>query len=132
MHVNNEKQGEMSLHGERRDDVEIQQYPNNEFSSIMYNRIESQQEYNEGRDEGAVKFSRARQPIEMAFLVPPAILDDFYQLHKESSISHPHSAILTIPTQDRVASLVLSIPRTEALEASHKYGVPVIFNSGPP
>ncbi|GKZ63047.1 hypothetical protein AnigIFM49718_010778 [Aspergillus niger] len=68
------------------------------------------------------------RPLEVAFAVPPKLLDVFYQLHK-SSKSSPHSAIITVPTQDRVASLVLSIPRTEAVLKGDEYKLPVIFNS---
>ncbi|RDH26296.1 hypothetical protein BDQ94DRAFT_164601 [Aspergillus welwitschiae] len=68
------------------------------------------------------------RPLEVAFAVPPTLLDVFYQLHK-SSKSSPHSAIITVPTQDRVASLVLSIPRTEAVLKGYEYKLPVIFNS---
>ncbi|GAA93152.1 hypothetical protein AKAW_11264 [Aspergillus luchuensis IFO 4308] len=68
------------------------------------------------------------RPLEVAFAVPPTLLDVFYQLHK-SSKSSPHSAIITVPTQDRVASLVLSIPRTEAVLKGDEYKLPVIFNS---
>jgi hypothetical protein len=70
--------------------------------------------------------------LELAFLVPPRPLDIFYELHKKSRAARQHSAILTIPTQDRVASLVLSIPRTEAVAESAKQILPVIFNSEPP
>lgn len=68
----------------------------------------------------------------MAFLVPPDVLDTFYMLHKQSTASQEHSAILTIPTQDHVATLVLSIPCTEALKAGDEYELPIIFNSGSP
>lgn len=70
--------------------------------------------------------------LEMAFLVPSNLLDIFYTLHKNSINSQRHSAILTIPTQDHVASLVLSIPRTEAVLEGDKHNLPVIFNSGYP
>lgn len=70
--------------------------------------------------------------LEVAFLVPPCSLDIFYELHKKPRDSRQHSAILTIPIQDRVASLVLSIPRTEAVAESGRQILPVIFNSEPP
>ncbi|EED11647.1 hypothetical protein TSTA_108350 [Talaromyces stipitatus ATCC 10500] len=72
------------------------------------------------------------KPLEIAFLVPPDSLDAFYKLHKDSLASQQHSAILTIPTQDRVASLVLSIPRTEAVSQGDRFGLPMIFNSESP
>ncbi|GFF93972.1 hypothetical protein IFM60648_10262 [Aspergillus lentulus] len=81
----------------------------------IYNRNESQPE--------------TRKSLEVAFLVPPDLLDVFYRLHKDSTDSQHHSAILTVPTQDRVASLVLSIPRTEAALEGDKHQLPVIFNS---
>ncbi|KAJ6105138.1 hypothetical protein N7523_010212 [Penicillium sp. IBT 18751x] len=70
--------------------------------------------------------------LELAFFVPLENLNGFYELHKKSSGILQSSAILTIPTQDRVASLVLSIPRLEAVAASGRYKLPVIFNSEPP
>ena len=70
--------------------------------------------------------------LELAFLVPLETLNNFYKLHEKSSGALQSSAILTIPTQDRVASLLLSIPRTEAVAASARYKLPVIFNSDPP
>lgn len=84
-------------------------------STYMYNRNETHTE--------------TRKPLDVAFSVPPNLLDVFYQLHKDSTESQQHSAILTVPTQDHVASLVLSIPRTEAALEGDKYNLPVIFNS---
>jgi hypothetical protein len=72
------------------------------------------------------------KPLEMAFLVPPDLLDAFYKLHKNSIASQQHSAILTIPTQDHVASLILSIPRTLAVLEGDKFRLPMIFNSESP
>jgi hypothetical protein len=76
--------------------------------------------------------SGSGQGLEMAFFVPPDLLDRFYNLHKASRDSQEHSAILTIPTQDRVGSLILSIPRTKAVAEGDKHSLPVIFNSGHP
>ncbi|KAH1515604.1 hypothetical protein KXX29_009727 [Aspergillus fumigatus] len=96
----------------------MQEYPeghNPQSPTNIYNRNESQPE--------------TRKSLEVAFLVPPDLLDVFYRLHKDSTDSQHHSAILTVPTQDRVASLVLSIPRTEAALEGDKHQLPVIFNS---
>lgn len=96
----------------------MQEYPeghNPQGPTNIYNRNESQPE--------------TRKSLEVAFLVPPDLLDVFYRLHKDSTDSQHHSAILTVPTQDRVASLVLSIPRTEAALEGDKHQLPVIFNS---
>lgn len=88
-------------------------------SPNMYNRTETQM----GEEKG----------IEVAFDVPSDILDTFVELHKTSENSRGHSAILTIPTQqDRVASLVLSISRSEAVAKGGKHDLPEIFNSGFP
>ncbi|OGE47033.1 hypothetical protein PENARI_c073G08411 [Penicillium arizonense] len=88
-------------------------------SANMYNRTESQM----GGERG----------IEVAFDVPSNILDTFVELHKRSEHSQGHSAILTIPTQqDRVASLVLSISRSEAVANGGKHDLTEIFNAGFP
>ncbi|KAG0158431.1 hypothetical protein Pdw03_4937 [Penicillium digitatum] len=88
-------------------------------SATTYNRTESQM----GGQRG----------IEVAFDVPSNILDTFVELHKRSEHSQGHSAILTIPTQqDRVASLVLSISRSEAVANGGKHDLTEIFNAGFP
>lgn len=69
------------------------------------------------------------QVLKRAFLVPSKPLDDIYALRKVSIASQRHSAILTIPTKDHVASLILSIPRTEAVAKGDRYNLPVIFKS---
>lgn len=78
---------------------------------------------------GNESHSETRKSLEVAFLVPPELLDVFYRLHKDSTDSQHHSAILTVPTKDHVASLVLSVPRTEAALEGDKHNLPVIFNS---
>lgn len=87
---------------------------------------------NERNENEIMETTRSGQPLRMAFLIPPDVLDVFYMLHKNSTVSQEHSAILTIPTQEHVASLVLSIPRTEAIAEGDKHSLPLIFSSGSP
>jgi hypothetical protein len=68
------------------------------------------------------------RPLQIAFNIPPDLLHHFCNIHKDSKLS----AILTVPAEDRVASLVLSIPRTQALQEGDKLDLPVIFNSDYP
>ncbi|KAJ5543710.1 hypothetical protein N7513_007218 [Penicillium frequentans] len=74
-------------------------------------------------DEGA------QEVIERAFLVPPAKLDRLLKLHPESTARH--NIILTIPIVDRVATVLISIPREDAIRFGWESSLPVIFNSNP-
>ncbi|BAE64503.1 unnamed protein product [Aspergillus oryzae RIB40] len=71
----------------------------------------------------------AQEVIEMAFLVPPSRLDELLKLYPPSTSRH--SIILTIPIEDRVATVVISIPREDAIRFGYESTLPVIFNSNP-
>ncbi|CEL07118.1 hypothetical protein ASPCAL10281 [Aspergillus calidoustus] len=83
-------------------------------STIMFNRFEYHPEQS--------------RPLQIAFNIPPDLLHHFFNIHKDSKLS----AILTVPAEDRVASLVLSIPSTQALQEGDKLDLPVIFYSDYP
>ncbi|KXG52960.1 uncharacterized protein PGRI_000100 [Penicillium griseofulvum] len=74
-------------------------------------------------DEGA------QEVIERAFLVPPTKLDKLLKLHPQSTARH--SIILTIPIVDRVATVLISIPREDAIRFGWESSLPVIFNASP-
>lgn len=71
----------------------------------------------------------AQEVIERAFLVPPTKLDKLLKLHPQSTARH--SIILTIPIVDRVATVLISIPREDAIRFGWESSLPVIFNASP-
>jgi hypothetical protein len=66
----------------------------------------------------------AQAAIEAAFLVPPDVFQEFWDLHHQSA-----TIILTIPVERRAASVVLSIPRVKATQLSYYHKLPTIFTS---
>lgn len=67
--------------------------------------------------------------IETAFLVPPEVFTVIWELHPEWAAQEPHTIILTIPAEDRVASLALSMPRPYAIDLGHDFGLQTIYKS---
>jgi hypothetical protein len=67
--------------------------------------------------------------IEAAFLVPAGLFEEIRKLHSQSTVQEPHTIILTIPVERRVASVVISIPRALATQFSHQFRLPTIFKS---
>jgi hypothetical protein len=74
--------------------------------------------------------TEATQEVGIAFLVPYSKLDRLLKLHHPSEAFH--NIILTIPIADRVATIVISISREDAIRFSYEFTLPVIFNSNPP
>ena len=71
----------------------------------------------------------ASASIETAFDVPPQILREIWEIVLGWMSTDRFSAILTIPTEDRVASLLLSIPRADAIDMGDQYQLPTIYRS---
>jgi len=68
-------------------------------------------------------FITAQAGIEAAFLVPHNVFKDIWRLHSESALQEPHTIVLTIPFEQRVASAVLSVPRADALRLSLEFSL---------
>jgi hypothetical protein len=77
----------------------------------------------------STKHETAQAAIEAAFLVPSEVFEEVWKIHRQSASQEPHSIILTIPVERRVASVVLSIPRAQATQLSYQFNMPTIFTS---
>jgi len=71
----------------------------------------------------------AQGAIEMAFLVAPDTFGKLWDLHNRSSAQKLHSIIMTMHIEDRVASVMLSLPRADAVQFAYYFNLEMIFNS---
>lgn len=67
--------------------------------------------------------------IETAFLLSPREFHKIWERYESITAGESHSIILTIPVEDRVALIVLLIPRPEAIDIGSQFKLPMIFQS---
>lgn len=67
--------------------------------------------------------------IETAFLVSPDAFERIWALHDAWAVGEPHTIILTIPVERRVASIALSIPRADAIQFGRQFELTKIYPS---
>lgn len=70
----------------------------------------------------------AQGAIDVAFLVPSDTFAKLWDLHNRSSASELHTIIMTMPIEDRVASIMLSLPRADAVQFAYHFNLEMIFN----
>lgn len=68
--------------------------------------------------------------IETAFLLSPEIFEQIWSLSHEWTAEGPQTIILTIPTEDRVASILHSIPRLNAIRFGRQFNLSKIYEAG--
>ena len=83
-----------------------------------------------GRNRGlsAKSWKLVHGAIEMAYAVPPNIFGILWDFYSQSSAQNLHSIIMTVPFEDRVSSLILSIPRADAVQFGYQFNLEMIFN----
>ena len=64
----------------------------------------------------------------MAYEVPPNIFGILWYFYSQSSAQNLPSIIMTVPFEDRVASLILSIPRADAVQFGYRFNLQMIYN----
>ncbi|KAF2632998.1 hypothetical protein BU25DRAFT_406272 [Macroventuria anomochaeta] len=65
--------------------------------------------------------------IETAFLLSPETFEQIWSHSHEWQAEELQTSILTIPAEDRVASIVHSIPRSNAIRFGRQFGLPKIY-----
>jgi len=73
-----------------------------------------------------IYYNAAQGAIDMAFLVPSDTFAKLWDLHNGSEL---HSIIMTMPIEDRVASVMLSLPPADAVQFAYHFNLEIIFNS---
>ena len=84
--------------------------------------------HEKGSIHGQLSSTSVENALEMAFVVPPNIFEHLWDSYKQCSFQKIHSIIMTVPIEDRVASVMLSIPRANAVAFGYNFELETITN----